>query len=257
MAGLRYLSNIQDGWDVLEFRDVNRAASDYQRTRTALQVADMRFQETEDLSPCQVIEIQNQPNDFMARLRLDHREPIACDQHRLSGRALLTFERHRPRGAMYVDANPRWDIFEKCLKMAFSDHQPHDISREFLRDIHAAACRSGAADMNVLRRGNEILACCYNVHIAGVLVCVFAGGSDGGQWPNVVDGTFIPQLIGKMLEDSVARHDVRWISRTEFPLSQWRTTPLRRGRFVYDRQHGASRVMRRMAAWLRRRTRLT
>ncbi len=252
MAGLRYLSDIQHGWDVLELGGVNLAMPDYQRTRTALQVADMRFQETDDGSPCDVIELQQQPNDFVASLRLVQRQPIASDEHRRIDRDVLTFERHRPRGAMYDDANPRWDLFERCLELPNENQQPDDVSKQILRNIHASACRSGAADMSVLRHGNEILACCYNVHIAGVLVCVFGGTSDS-QLPTVVDRSFMHRLVARMLEDSVARHDVRWISRTEFSLAEWSSAPLRRARFVHHRQNSASRLMRRMADWLPRR----
>ena len=248
MAGLRYLSNSEHDWDVLELRDVNRATATYQRTRTALQVAQMSFQETDEPT-CPVIDLRKPPNDFLTSHPLARREPIAADQHRLSSRDRFTFERHRPRGAMYDDANPRWDLFERCLELLSGKQQTDDLTKEFLRDIHAAACRSGAADMNVLRRGNAILACCYNVHVAGVLLSVFGGGKLASDSHDCGDRTLMHTLVCKMLQDSAAKRDVRWLPGAEFSFPAWPSTPLRRSCFVHHRQGGASRLMRRLAEW--------
>lgn len=247
MAGLRHLSNSEQDWDVLELRDVDRASANYARTRTSLEVAEMSFQET-DLSPRLLIDLQKQPNDFIASRRLAQCEPNASNEHRRSSRDRLTFERHRPRGTMYDDANPRWDLFERCLELPRDNRQPHDVTKKFLRDIHVAACRSGAADMNVLRHGNEILACCYNVHIAGVLIGVFGGSILGSQSPYCADRTAMQPLVSKMLQDSMAKHDVRWLPAVEFSCPAWPSTSLRRSRFVHHRQRSASRLMRRVAS---------
>jgi len=164
----------------------------------------------------------------------------------------LVFERYRPRGGMHGDADPAWDLFERCLELPAAERPRDAATRAFLREIHAEACRAGAADLNVLRRGDEPLACCYNVRAGGTLLTLFTGEARDDragerQARSSACRNALPMLIDRMLQDSATRRDARWIPAREMGAPLYPSTQLCCSRFVIRRGQAAGRWMGRLA----------
>lgn len=82
------------------------------------------------------------------------------------------FERitYRPRGSAYGDDDPRFDLYDACVAIAEKSWQADPArgvtlstraTAAFLRDVHVAAARSGAVQIDLLRLGGRPIAFAY------------------------------------------------------------------------------------------------
>ena len=77
----------------------------------------------------------------------------------------LRFEKYRPHAS--GKPLPRWDLFDVCVDLAAKSWQgssetgttlSHESIQAFLRDIHEAAARIGALDLNLLYVNDQAVA---------------------------------------------------------------------------------------------------
>jgi hypothetical protein len=83
----------------------------------------------------------------------------------------VTLVRHRPPPAARGEGEPRWDLYNACVDLAGRSWQgdasdgttlSHPQVRDFLRDVHTAAARAGAVDMNLLLLAGRPIAFIYH-----------------------------------------------------------------------------------------------
>ncbi|NOY43323.1 MAG: GNAT family N-acetyltransferase [Planctomycetes bacterium] len=124
----------------------------------------------------------------------------------------VTFERHRPDAASQGDGNPRWDLYEDCLRISQKSWQGksttgntlcHEHVRDFLQDSHAMAAKHGMLDLAILKLDGVPIAFQYNYHYQGEIFGLRMG----------YDRDYTKQGAGKvlltwMIEDSFQRNDV-------------------------------------------------
>jgi len=260
MSALRHLAGCSD-WDVIELTEVNRSGLDYERTRTALQVAEMRFrEETETAIPAIDLPIPWAWNPINSLGRQIDEKKV-CPTSPRSDK--LSFERYRPQGAMYGDMDPRWGDFETCLALPKGDRHQSNTAQTFLREVHQTACRYGAADLNILRCRGRIVAACYNVHLDGTMATLFSGcAREARSTARLTDGDALPawqaRLVDLMLQSSSQDYDDhRWLPGDVDLVEHRPSTSLQRVSFVHRRPQSALQRVRRMARNAARRYRVS
>ncbi len=230
LAALRYLADTPRDWDVLELRGIARDEVDRGRTRTALDWIGLTAVET--AGPTRgVIDLAGGWQRYWASRPQPLRAQLARPDDAAS--TWLRIERYRPRGVMYGDADPRWDLVDDCRRVLGRDEAAAGADMfPTLVDAHAAAVRAGAVDLTVLRRGQRPLAFVYNYVNDGVLTAVCRGAdrrhAGAGR-----------RLMREMIRDSFARGDRRldlgpaapaaWLTgrRTSYRCVHYRRTSMR------------------------------
>ena len=161
---------------------------------------------------CSIIRIADTDYDsyFAARSK-KWRHELRRQSRALERNYEVSFLRHRPGGAAYGDDDPRWDIYEDCLRISQQSWQGgsttgntlcHDHVRPFLRDCHAVAARLGMLDIAVLKLDDSPVAFQYDYHLHGSVQGLRMG----------FDREFSKQGVGKVLmnrliKDSFQRGD--------------------------------------------------
>jgi len=193
-AALSFLRRNKRDWDVLELRwvhpeDVSRgdsaAALESCRLRTQFAVADQAA----------VIRLEGDFDAYFADRPSKWRNNYRRWERRLHERGAARYVRCRPRGEVHGDADPHWDLYDACVKIASRSWQAvanatpgttlcHESISAFLRDTHAVAARRGAVDMNLLLLEEQPIAFAYNYQYRGYLYGLRVGydleaGKDG------------------------------------------------------------------------------
>jgi CelD/BcsL family acetyltransferase involved in cellulose biosynthesis len=130
---------------------------------------------------------------------------------RLEEAGTVRFERYR---AENTNADPAWDIFEKCQQIARRSWQgssltgttiTHESIAPFITDVHEVAARTGGLDVNLLYIDDHPVAFAYNYayrgHVYGLRV---------GYDPTVDLKGVGNVLYAKIIEDSFQRGDWRY-----------------------------------------------
>ncbi|GEM_PF-368909 len=134
-------------------------------------------------------------------------------ERRLTERGKLEYRRYRPCGENFGEADPQWDLYDMCVEVAQRSWQArsntgrtlcHPSIARFQRDAHAAACRLGCADINLLLLDNRPIAFAYNYYWKGRLTGLRKGYDEA--WARFSPGALLDR---KMFEDSFRRGD-RW-----------------------------------------------
>ena len=209
-AGLRYLRRRRRDWDVLELRWLPDDDTDPSRTGAILKSLGLR--------PCRtlvdqtaVIRLEGTWEDYLAKRTSKWRNNYRRWQRRLQEQGRLDYLRYRPRGAAHGDGDPRWDLYDACIEVAQKSWQgssrdgttlSHDSVSSFLKDVHAAAARVGALDLNLLLLDGAPFAFIYNYHYRGHLF----GLRVGHDKARARDGAG-NLLYARTIEDSFRRGD--------------------------------------------------
>ena len=178
-------------------------------------------------------------------------------ERRLAEQGAIEYVRHRPRGAMHGDDDPRWDLFDACQSVAQTSWQSgladgntisHDAVRDFLRKSHQTAAACGALDMNVLLQGGRPLAFLYGCHYRGYVEMIRAGFHP--DFARLAPGN---ALWAHLIRDSFARGDrVLDMGRAFLDYKQvWLTRIEFQHRLCYYPPTAWGQALR-MAHWLRR-----
>jgi len=251
MAAMQHIRRTPRDWDILELRCVPDEGTQGGKYARALRAAGM-FTDKKIHGSTLVIDPATASQGLAEgplRQKLDQAWQLVE-----SGRA--RYVRHRPAPSSEGDGDPHWDLYAHCESMMISSQKAGQVSgncdglyqvRSFLRDTHAAACRLGMADLNLLSIDGSPAIFLYGYHCRGNLV-VFNLGQDEPL------GTSLECLLLKTVDDSCRRGDRRislaacgtsesvlpcrqeaTYRLTYAPLNSWRSQFLRWGRWAKNR----------------------
>jgi len=210
LEGLAHVARTPRDWHLLDLRGIDADGSDGRRTTAAMNLAGMR-PKVEPWHERNVVALGDDWNDYWQSRDAGGRGRIEHLKRKLARRGTVEYVRHRPRGAMYGDDDPRWDLFTDCLTAARRSWQaatPDGVTLTtpawagFFREMHEAAARTGALDMNLLYVDGAPAAFAYNYVGGGTLTRIAMGHATGYAEDGV--GSV---LTAMMLRESHARGD--------------------------------------------------
>ncbi|MCE5268662.1 MAG: GNAT family N-acetyltransferase, partial [Planctomycetaceae bacterium] len=208
-AGLDHVRQSRTDWDVLELRWQGAPGTDYQDTRQAMLDAGLQAYATV-WERTAVVDFDGTWDAYWASRKGAWLRRFRHAERKLAERGKLDYVRYRPQ-ASQDDSTPRWDLYDACEQLARRSWQgsatdgttlSHESIRGFLREVHQAAARAGAVDLNLLYLNGEPVAFMYGYYYNGYIYGLRRGydaelASDGAG--NV--------LMAYALQDSFARGD--------------------------------------------------
>lgn len=260
-VGMAYVQQTRRDWDLLDLRNVDASNCDFGRTPGAMRLAGMQPYK-QAWGEGAVVETDGTWGEYwQSRTRKWCHNVRRC-QRRLAELGEITHYRYRPKGRASDDADPRYDLFDDCCKVARASWQGsstngttlcHHSVRDFLRELHAVAAGAGGLDTNLLLLDGEPIAFAYNYHYQGRVSALRVGFDP--QYSGYGPGTVLQSLV---LEDSFRRGDrlydfgvgsLPWkrpwqtsvlttYRYTHFPLPSARANLLRLKRLLESRIHG-------------------
>jgi CelD/BcsL family acetyltransferase involved in cellulose biosynthesis len=209
-AALQYVRSQPRDWDLLSLPWVHRDGCDRGRTWRAMRFVGWQpVEEVDELAPA--VDLGGSWDEYWASRDGRCRSNVARSERRLAEQGRVEYVRYRPLGVAYDDADPRWDLYEACLRVARNTWQAgaatgntlsHGNVEPFLRDAHAAAARAGGLDLNLLFVDGRPAAFAYNYHYCGQV-----SGLRMGYDPSVSRHGTGTVLFKRMLHDSFDRGD--------------------------------------------------
>jgi len=238
LLGLKHVRQTWRDWDLLDLGWVDAAGCDHGRTRHAMRLAGFRPRE-QAWSQAAVVDTGDTWDAYWSGRSEAWRHELNRCRRRLAELGELTYIRHRPEPAAEGDGDPRWDLYEACLRLAGNGRQRASTggsapcrgrADRHLREIHAQAARFGALDLNLLLiRGNPA-AFAYNYHYRGSVLALHTGSDPGlaAIEPEAV-------LTRLALEDSFRRGDRRYDLGADSSESKrnWQTSVLTSYRYTH------------------------
>jgi hypothetical protein len=211
-AALEHVRRTKPDWDAIELRWLGGPESDVGNIRRAMLSAG--FQAYCTLwGETAVVQLDGTWEQYFDGRPRAWRRNLRSTQAKLHTRHRVEFVRYRPPVQEGVEADPRWDLYEACEQIAARSWQgsardgttlTHPSVRAFLREVHQAAARLGAADMNLLLLDGQPAAFLYNYAWRGYVYGLRAGYDPGFSRQGV--GTV---LLAESIRDSFSRGD-RW-----------------------------------------------
>ena len=209
-AGLEHVRRSRRDWDILELRWVGAAGTDPVHTERAMREAGFQAYQT-IWDRTAVVDLSENWNAYFASRNAAWRNNFHRRQKKLARQGELRFLRHRPDGCSRPDADPRWDLYDACERIATRSWQADATNgttlsdesiRPFLREVHALAAEAGAVDLNLLLLDEEPTAFIYNYHYRGYVYGLRLGYDPA----RARDGTG-SLLCGLSIRDSFQRGD--------------------------------------------------
>ena len=145
------------------------------------------------------------------KVQKNRRRNVERCERRLNELGTVRYERYRPSGAAKSDADPRWDLYDACESIARTSWQDglvegntihHDDVRPLLRDVHLAAVKAGAADVNLLLLDDRPIAFAYGYHFQGYVDLIRIG-----MVPDLAKLAPGNALWTRLIQDSFSRGD--------------------------------------------------
>jgi CelD/BcsL family acetyltransferase involved in cellulose biosynthesis len=209
-AGLEHVRRTPRDWDMVELRWVDATRTDGGQTERAMRNAGFQSYKT-IWNKTAVVDLTGTWDQYLARWPSKWRTDLRRSQRRVSEQGELSYVRYRPGGEELGEGDPRWDLYDACEQIAQNSWQgssttgttlSHETVRSFLRDVHAAAARAGALDLNLLLLDGKPLAFGYNYHFGRRLYGLRVGfdPEQSRAGPGNV-------LYGRTIEDSFRRGD--------------------------------------------------
>lgn len=208
--GFAYLKSTRRTWDVLELRWIRACDSQADFVEQALREAGIET-ETKDFEQVAMIDLAGTWEEYWSRTKSHERTNIRRGQRKLEGLGQVTHVRYRPRGEAFGDADPRWDLYAACERVAERSWQgnadegntlSNETVRGFYRDSHLAAARAGAVDISVLELDGHAVAFAYSSHYRGYVYVIKVGFD-----PDLAHTGAGKILLQKTIEDSFRRGD--------------------------------------------------
>jgi len=259
-AGVEYVLSAKRDWDVLEIRWADASDSADNHVTGALRRAGARRSRRRLHTEIPLTRLDGTWDAYWAGRQGSWRSVFRRNEKKLARAGSFEHVRHRPASAAEGDGDPRWDLYAECERLAASSWQggstsgttlTHEPVRDFLRDVHAAAARTGCLDVNLLSVDGRHAAFVYNYVYQGYVSSLRLGFD-----PEFRDCGVGTVLMGHLLRDSFARGD-RLFDFLPGSLSakrRWQTSLAQSYRFTYCRP-GLGRVRllsikRRLDDWL-------
>ncbi len=213
MAVMRHLRETPCDWDVMDLRWVDVDRADYGRTERSMAQVGFRPQKQPWMLGS-VVDLPETWDEYWKARPRKWRENVRRCGRRLDDMGKVEYVRYRPEGIAYGDADPRWDLFDACIAIAKKSWQSDSSTGNtlcspevegFLRDVHEAAVRAGAVDVNLVLVDGRPVAFAYNYHVNGRVF-----GLRKGYDPDFRAGSPGIVLDHLMLEDGHERGDVQY-----------------------------------------------
>lgn len=252
-AAMEHLRRCPRDWDFLELRWISPTDESAGWTRQALEAAG--FYPIRTLwNQTAVVELaggQAGWERYVAQRSAKWRAHLRAAEKKLAALGPLEYVRYRPLGESAGQTEPRWDLYEACYQIAQRSWQGssetgttlcHPQVRDFLRQVHEAAVRLGAVDMNLLSVAGRPAAFAYNYVWQGRVY-----GLRCGFDPQAAHEGAGNVLLAWAIRDSFSRNDVlydlgvgyletkrSWMSRL-LPIYRYSYFPSRRPRMLLIR----------------------
>lgn len=210
-AGLDYLQTIRSEWDVLEPRWVGAELGERERMNALLEAARLAPVCTE-FDTSAVINLAGTWEEYLTSRGGKWRNNARRWERQLAEYGKIKHLRHRPTAGS--DADPGWEYYDECLRIASNSWQAesttgttltHDSISAFLRNTHLAAAKCGCVDMNLLFLNGQAIAFTYNYVYQGNVFSLRSGFD--ATCPVKGAGSL---LYVKAIEDSFRRGDWRY-----------------------------------------------
>ena len=223
LSGMRHLRHTRRDWDLVDLRWVDGDGSDRGRTPWSMRAAgfDPRKQVWEQAP---VVQIKGTWEDYWMGRPKKWRDNLLRMKRRLAEQGEITHLRYRPAGAARGDGDPRWELYDDCVRLAGLSWQGSSIDgttlchasvRQYLRDTHAVAAKTGSLDLNLLLMDGVPVAFLYNYcHRGSVYGLRMGYDPRAGQY---APGTV---LLGMAMEDSFRRGDHLYDLGVGYPSSK-------------------------------------
>lgn len=176
-AALDHVRRKPRDWDLLDLRFAPPDDLDPARTAAVMTSAYFPPQATPtDSTHC--IDLPATFDDYLATRTSKWRMNFRRWTRRLNEQGEIRHLRYRPAGEQAGDGDPRWDLYDACESVAHRSWQgssttgttiTHEPVRTYFRAAHAAACRAGAADLNLMYLNDQPIAFFYGYQFNGYL----------------------------------------------------------------------------------------
>ncbi len=209
---MQHLRNTHREWDVLDLCWTSRELGNGDATCRGMSAAGWQ----PNYAPYQqssVIRFTDSSWDqYKQGLSKKWRHEIARQSRNLERDGRVDFIRHRPQPAALGDGDPRWDLFDQCVKISRGGWQAsvtdgntlcHGSVLEFLTDCHAQAARLGMLDLAILQLDGTPVAYQYNYVSQGDIFGLRMGYLSSMRQKGV--GKI---LLARFIEDSFNRGDL-------------------------------------------------
>ncbi|MGY8770288.1 MAG: GNAT family N-acetyltransferase [Pirellulales bacterium] len=119
-----------------------------------------------------VIDVSQSWDEYLETRKSKNRQNIRRLLRRAEERE-IQFERIRPLGSAFCDADPQWETFDNCVDLAARSWQgasttgttiSHENVIGYFRDVHQIAAKRGMLDLSILKQGEDAIAFGYNYH---------------------------------------------------------------------------------------------
>lgn len=209
---LGHVRRTRRDWQVLELRWLGQEWIEGDAAQAAARTAGLPARATL-MGETSFIDLDGTWEEYLAARGSKFRNNLQRWRRRLEARGPLRFVRHRPAGAAAGDADPRWDLYDDCERIAQqswqADSQGTTLStpavRGAFRDWHAAAARRGDVDLNLLYVGERPMAFIYNYCHGADLYSLRVGYN-----PEISKDGAGNVLYLQVIEDSFRRGDRRY-----------------------------------------------
>jgi CelD/BcsL family acetyltransferase involved in cellulose biosynthesis len=232
-AGLRWLQRTRKDWDVLDLRwaaEENAEATSRALARGGFSAERTPFNEISFINLNQTWEA------YLGTRTRKGRKNIRQARNRLAEFGEVESIHCRPKGE-----DPRWDVYSMCERAAKASWQgssttgntlTHTRVRDFLRDAHRAAVRSGCVSMDLVTVGGSPAAFTYCYVVQGHVLGLRMGYV--GRFSRASPGTV---MMTELLKSCIRQGDRR-LDMGETPAeykAQWRTSAGQSHRFTHYR----------------------
>lgn len=210
-AALEHVRHTACDWDLLELRWVSPEDVAERRTLRAFQGAGFRPIRTlwNHTAVVELSDGQAGWERYLSQRSAKWRANLRTAEKKLAALGPVEYVRYRPQGADQAD--PPGDFYEACYRIAERSWQArsstgttlcHPQVRTFLREVHAAATRLGAVDINLLYVAGRPVAFTYNYVWQGRVY-----GLRRGFDPQVAHAGAGNVLLAWAIRDSFLRND--------------------------------------------------
>ncbi len=212
-AVLEHLQGPQRDWDLLELRWISPEDEEASWTRQALEAAGLKAIRSL-WNQTAVVDLGDGPlgwERYLASRPSKWRANLRRAEKKLAQIGSLEYVRYRPLGQSAGQTDPRWDLYEACCQITQRSWQGssatglglcHPKVRAFLRQVHEAAARLGAVDVNLLYVGGQPAAFLYNYCWKGQVY-----GLRRGFDPQIAPAGAGNLLLAWAIRDSFVRND--------------------------------------------------
>lgn len=210
LGGLGHICRTARDWDLVDLRWVSQANGEDRRTEAVMNIKQLTPESGVWATSAQ-IDLAGTWENYWAARTSKWRNNVRRSEKRLAEQGGITYLRYRPQGIAYGDADPRWDLYDTCERLAAESWQgdsrtgttlSHASIRPFLRDAHEAAARAGALDMNLLLVDGRPIAFNYAYQYRGYVYGLRTGFDSAPEHDGA--GTV---LQCRMIQDCFARGD--------------------------------------------------